>query len=180
MGRGKLNARTQADLVRLMPIDGREYLFYKALPIHVGIIRGTTADPDGNITMEREALTLEAQAIAMAAHNCGGIVIAQVERLAERGTPAARGEDSGVMVDAVVVAEKPEYHMQTFSTPYSAASRGVARAAVEHRQHAAERPEDHRPARGDGITQQRRGQPGHRHAGGHRKRGPPKSRSSIC
>jgi len=124
-GGGKLNEMTMADIVRVMEIDGEEYLFYKALPINIGIIRGTTADPDGNITMEKEALTLEAQAIAMAARNSGGIVIVQVERIAERGTLNPRQvKIPGILVDCVVVAEKPEYHMQTFSEQYSPAFAG--------------------------------------------------------
>ena len=131
LGGGKINPETQAELVRLMDIDGEEYLFYKAFPIHVGIIRATTADPDGNLTMEREALTLEALAIAMAAHNSGGIVIAQVERIAERGSLNPRQvKVPGVLVDCVVLAEKPEHHMQTFVTPYSAAFAGELRVPM--------------------------------------------------
>jgi propionate CoA-transferase len=124
-GGGRLNDKTTTDVVRLMEVDGEEYLFYKAFPINVGIIRGTTADPDGNVTMEREALTLEAQAIAMAVRNSGGTVIVQVERIAERGTLNPRQvKIPGILVDCVVVAEKPEYHLQTFAEPYSAAFAG--------------------------------------------------------
>jgi len=130
-GGGKINSVTQQDLVRLLEIDGEEVLFYKAFPVNVGIIRATTADADGNLTMEREALTLEALAIAMAAHNSGGVVIAQVERLAERGSLNPRQvKVPGVLVDCVVVAERPEHHMQTFVTPYSAAFAGEIRVPL--------------------------------------------------
>ena len=121
-GGGKLNAKTTEELIELMTIGGQEYLFYKALPINVGIIRGTTADPDGNITMEREALTIETLALAMAAHNSGGLVIAQVERIAEARTLNPRQvKIPGIIVDCIVVTTKPESHMQTYGTVYSPA-----------------------------------------------------------
>ncbi|MGF6653207.1 propionate CoA-transferase [Paraburkholderia youngii] len=126
-GGGKLNERTTENLVELMQIGNDEYLFYKSFPINVAIVRGTTADPDGNVTMEREALTLEALAIAMAAHNCHGLVIVQVERIAESGSLNPRQvKIPGVLVDCVVLAP-PENHQQTFATPYSAAFAGEIR-----------------------------------------------------
>jgi propionate CoA-transferase len=130
-GGGKLNQVTTEDLVRLMPIDGEDYLFYKAFPIQVGIIRGTTADAEGNITMEKEALTLESLAIATAVHNSGGIVIVQVERIAALNSLNPRQvKIPGIMVDCVVVAEKPEYHMQTFLETYNPAFSGEIRAEI--------------------------------------------------
>jgi propionate CoA-transferase len=130
-GGGKINERTTEELVEVMTISGKEYLFYKGLPINVGIIRGTTADPEGNVTMEKEALTLEALAIAMAAHNSGGIVIVQVERIAESGSLNPRQvKIPGILVDCVVVAEKPEYQMQTFIEPYNPAFSGEMRVPM--------------------------------------------------
>src|SRR6202162_6229457 len=114
-------------MVELVTLGGQECLFYKSFPIDVGIIRATTGDPDGNLTMEKEALTLEALAIAMAAHNSGGIVIAQVERVAESGSLNPRQvKIPGILVDCVVVA-KAENHWQTFGTQYNPAYSGEIR-----------------------------------------------------
>ncbi|MBM3489514.1 MAG: acyl CoA:acetate/3-ketoacid CoA transferase [Alphaproteobacteria bacterium] len=128
---GKINRATTEELVEILHLAGRDWLFYKALPIDVAFIRGTTADLDGNISMEREALTLDNLAMAMAARNSGGLVIAQVERLAERGTLAARQvRVPGVLVDAVVLA-RPENHPQTYATDYSPAFAGEIRVPLD-------------------------------------------------
>ena len=127
LGGGRMNEVTREDIVRLMSIDGHECLFYKAFPINVALLRGTTADPDGNITTEREALALENLALAIAARNSGGIVIAQVERIAAEGSLDARMvKVPGVLVDCIVMAD-PQHHTQTYGTQFNPAFSGELR-----------------------------------------------------
>ncbi len=130
-GGGKVNAITTEDMVELIEFDGQEYLAYKPFPINVAILRGTTADTQGNVTMEREALVLESLAIAMAAQNANGFVIVQVERIAEHGTLNAKQvKIPGAFVDCVVVS-KPEYHWQTFDQQYNPAFSGEIRVPMQ-------------------------------------------------
>ena len=126
---GKLNQCTTCDLVRLIDIDGEEYLYYKAFPIDVAFLRGTTADEEGNITMEHEALPLEALAIAQATRNSGGLVIVQVKRTTSRHVlPPGLVRIPGILVDCIVVSEE-EHHQQTFGTDYDPAFTGEIRLA---------------------------------------------------
>jgi propionate CoA-transferase len=116
---GKLNEVTKEDLVEVVTLGGREQLFYKAFPINVAIIRATTADEKGNLSMEKEGVLVETVNVAQAAKNSGGIVIAQVERLVQSGAINPQAVIvPGIYVDHVVVA-KPENHWQNNATAYN-------------------------------------------------------------
>ncbi|SLN52551.1 acyl CoA:acetate/3-ketoacid CoA transferase [Roseisalinus antarcticus] len=128
---GRINAVSTDPVVELIELGGREYLFYPAPRIDVALLRGTTADPKGNVTLENEALTLDNLSQAMAVKNSGGLVIVQVERIAAPGTLHPREvQIPGGFVDAVVVAE-PGDHVQTFATPFSHAFTGAFRVQTD-------------------------------------------------
>jgi len=128
---GKVNSQTTEDIVSVIELGGKELLYYKTLPISVAFIRGTSADAEGNITMERETLTQDVLAIATATKNSGGFVIAQVERLVDRGSlHPRRVKVPGILVDCVVVAS-PENHPQNLGGPYNPAFSAEVRVPLD-------------------------------------------------
>jgi len=116
---GRLNDRSPEDLVQRIELAGRTWLWYRAFPIHVGLIRATAADPFGNLLMHREACFGEVLPIAQAAHNCGGVVIAQVNELLDVPADPQHVKVPGILVDRIVVADI-EQHEQTFAESYNA------------------------------------------------------------
>ena len=118
---GKINDAAKEDLVEVIEIDGEEYLKYKVPKYDIGIIRGTTADENGNITMEEESSIIDALDIAMAVKASGGKVIVQVKNVVSSSSIDRRDVViPGVFVDCIVRSENPfEYHRQTPGTYYS-------------------------------------------------------------
>jgi propionate CoA-transferase len=129
-GGGRVNELTQEEIVKVVEVDGEEWLFYKATKIDVAFIRGTSSDPSGNISMEKEALTLDCLAQAMAARNNGGIVIAQVERIVDDGFLLPKDvRIPGILVDCVVVADA-EHHRMNYGVQQDPALAGQIRVPV--------------------------------------------------
>lgn len=129
LGGGRQSPSAREDLVELERFRGEEYLFYKPFHVDVALLRGTTADEDGNVTMEREAVLLEMTSEAQATKRCGGVVIVQVQRIARRGSLNPKMvKIPGILVDLVVV--EPE-QWQTYSTRYSPSYAGELRIPLE-------------------------------------------------
>ncbi|MDC0274012.1 MAG: CoA-transferase [Planctomycetaceae bacterium] len=110
---GKLNSRTTEPLVERIKLHGKTWLLYHTFPIHVGLIRATAADPQGNLVMDEESMIGDVLPIAQAAHNHGGIVIAQVKRLLDAPAPPHEVKVPGRLVQHIVVADEID-HWQTF------------------------------------------------------------------
>lgn len=123
---GRLNAKATDDLVHVIEIDGRELLHYRPVLPNVCFIRATTADGDGNLSLEEEAARLEVLAMAQATHNSGGMVVAQVKRLAKAGSLDPRTVVvPGFLVDRVVIhPEQRQLAEVAFNPAYSGALRG--------------------------------------------------------
>ncbi|MCX6934973.1 MAG: malonate decarboxylase subunit alpha [Verrucomicrobia bacterium] len=113
-GGGRFNNRTHDSLVERIQLGGEDWLWYRAIPLNVGLIRATRADSFGNLTMEKEGIIGEVLPIAQATHNNGGIVIAQVEELVELIEDPKSVCVPGILVDYVVLSD-PSHHEQTFS-----------------------------------------------------------------
>ncbi|GAB7534038.1 acyl CoA:acetate/3-ketoacid CoA transferase [Burkholderia sp. 3C] len=102
IGGGKMNAATTEDLVELIEIDGEEYLRFRPFKIDFALVMGSSADDRGNLTVRHEPADLDIFAVALAAHNSGGKVIAQVKRRDVAPVPARLVRVPGVMVDMTV------------------------------------------------------------------------------
>ncbi|MCP4167310.1 MAG: 3-oxoacid CoA-transferase [Chloroflexi bacterium] len=128
-GGGRQSRSAQHDLVELVTLAGQEWLFFKPIHVDVAFLRGTTADEDGNISMEKEAVFGEMLSMAQATRRAGGIVIAQVQRLAQRHSlPPKNVKIPGMLVDLVVV--DPDQR-QSYTTDFSPSFAGELRVPLD-------------------------------------------------
>jgi propionate CoA-transferase len=111
-----------APIVKKINFDDEEWLYFPVITPHVSIIRGSTCDRRGNMTFDQEGAYLGALELALAAHNTGGIVIAQVRKVVENDTIKPHSvRVPGILIDYIV--EAPE-QWQTTQTPYDPAISG--------------------------------------------------------
>lgn len=129
---GKLNSVTTEDIVEVVEVLGQERLLYKAMKIDIGLIRGTYADENGNVSLERECCTTEVTSIAQAVRNSGGKVIVQVEKIVQPGTLDPKlVKIPGIYVDAIVVCQNRADHAQCQGCEYDGSMTGDYRVPLD-------------------------------------------------
>ena len=127
---GKLNKITTKDIVKVINLEGQEWLLYPSFKVDVAIIRGTLADENGNLTVEDEGALMESLPLAQAAKNRGGIVIAEVEHVVKAGTLHPRSvRVPGVLIDHVIVSG-PGNHWQSAGTEFNLAYSGAIKVPL--------------------------------------------------
>ena len=130
-GGGRMNATTPKPLVERVSLRGRDWLLYPSMRLDCVLLRGTTADEDGNICLEDEAFPLDVLAMAQAGRNSGGLVIVQVKQIAARGSLSPHDiRIPGALVDHVVVCQDPAQHGISFAEIDNPAYTGRLRAAA--------------------------------------------------
>jgi len=119
-----LDPRTRTDIppTTLLPqtvgLNGQTWLHYDVPNLEVAIVRATTGDADGNLSFEHEGAILDALHAAQAVRANGGLVIAQVKRVALAGSLDARSvRVPGYLVDVLVEAPEQRLSFETHSQP---------------------------------------------------------------
>jgi acyl CoA:acetate/3-ketoacid CoA transferase len=103
---GRFNDATTEDLCRIVELDGEEVIYYPRLPVDVALIKASAADERGNLFYDRESFDHGTRELAFAAHQSGGKVIVEVNRIVPVGSIHPRmGRVPGGIVDAVVVRD---------------------------------------------------------------------------
>ena len=131
-GPGVNGISTRTDLVKVVEVDGEEFLFYKPPKIDVALIRATAMDENGNISFEDEPATCDALAMAMAARRNGGKVIVQVDHLKQEPTRADQVVIPGILVDAVVVARQKEGRIDDEFIPLLSGEKKVSPCQMDY------------------------------------------------
>ncbi len=126
---GRMNASAKDELVQVIELAGEEWLFYPRPKFDLCIVRGTTADQDGNLTTEAEAAVMEGISIAQAAQNSGGFVIAEAKYLAESNTLHPQSiRIPGILVDYLTIDPS---QMQTAAGEYNPSMCGAVKIPLQ-------------------------------------------------
>lgn len=105
-GPGINNISNDKELVKLVDVDGEEFLYYKLPKIDIALIKGTAADRRGNISFDDMYMSGDALSICQAAKANGGKVIVQVDKLVRKPSRPRNAIIPGCLVDAIVVVEQ--------------------------------------------------------------------------